>query len=137
VAELVPEERLLTEAQLNNLLELVAMTQPISEVDNAVDLLAWLESQPSRVGTHTVFREAARSLAASQKEYAALLILLVTLSKRFTTFFEDVPVTVHTIDTAQQKLVEYFRLGLRGAAGRADDYLAILNEIALGNLIET
>jgi hypothetical protein len=104
--------------------------------DNATDLLTWLESRPSRVGTHTAFREAARSLATSQREHAALLILLVTLSKRFTTFFEDVPITVQTMDTAQRKLVELFRLGLSKSAATADDKLETLNQIALGNLIE-
>ena len=99
------------------------------------ELLTWLQAQGSGLTMHSDFRKRARALAEKSPDKAAFLHLLVAMSRRFASFFDDVPLPRLAAEEARRKLIDLLERGAAMTADSPRDYLDFLNAVATENLL--
>jgi hypothetical protein len=98
------------------------------------DLLAWLKHQNGGLRTYVDFQQRAARLASEQGEHAALFLLLSSLSGRFATSYDGVPLPVDVANKGLTSLTAYVEKAAAAMKRGADDQLRLLNEIAQADL---
>jgi hypothetical protein len=98
------------------------------------ELLAWLKPQNEGVGTYIDFQQRALQLASEHRENAALFQLLSSLSGRFATSYDGMPLPVDVASPAFVRLTGLVEKAAKMVKSPADAQLRFLNEIAQADL---
>lgn len=99
------------------------------------ELLSWLSAQNSGLRMHKEFRRRTRETAQAAPDQAALLYLLAGLSRRFESFVDDAPLPANAAAEAHRRLIALLRRGVAIKDGQPEQRLALLNEVAVANLL--
>src|SRR5215218_292012 len=98
------------------------------------ELLAWLKHQNGGLRTYVDFQQRAARLASEQGEHAALFLLLSSLSGRFATSYDGMPLPVDIANKGLTSLTGHVEKAAAAMKRGADDQLRLLNEIAQADL---
>ena len=98
------------------------------------ELLAWLKQQNGGLGTYIDFQQRAARLASEQREHAALFQLLSSLSGRFASSYDGMPLPVDIANQALTRLTALAEVAAATMNRAPEDQVRLLNEIAQADL---
>src|SRR5215218_4196947 len=98
------------------------------------ELLAWLKHQNGGLRTYIDFQQRAARLASEQGDHAALFLLLSSLSGRFATSYDGMPLPVEVANKALSRLTSLAETAAARMKRGPDEQLRLLNQIAQADL---
>jgi hypothetical protein len=98
------------------------------------ELVAWLKHQNGGLRTYIDFQQRTARLASEQTEHAALFSLLSSLSGRFATSYDGMPLPVEVANKALSRLTTLAETAVTTMKRGPEERLRLLNEIAQADL---